>query len=228
MNYPGGKNGAGVYQKIINNIPPHDIYIEPFLGSGAIMRKKKPANLNIGIDISNFVLTNFKRIASIPNLKLINCCALNWLDSFPGSTTDNNSYEKTFIYLDPPYLMETRSSPRTIYTNELTTADHQKLLARIDNLDCDVMISGYYSDLYNETLNGWTVKTFQSMTRGGTLATEYIWMNYPDPQHLHDYSYLGENFTDRQRIKRKIKRWSKKLENLPTLERNAILDKITR
>jgi site-specific DNA-adenine methylase len=35
--YPGGKGGAGVYQTIINNIPPHDTYIETHLGGGNIL-----------------------------------------------------------------------------------------------------------------------------------------------------------------------------------------------
>ena len=34
MSYPGGKNGAGVYQKIINLMPPHDRYFEPLGGRG--------------------------------------------------------------------------------------------------------------------------------------------------------------------------------------------------
>ncbi len=28
MAYPGGKNGAGVYQTLINLIPPHEVYID--------------------------------------------------------------------------------------------------------------------------------------------------------------------------------------------------------
>ena len=36
MTYPGGKGGNGFYQKIINLIPPHDVYIETHLGGGAI------------------------------------------------------------------------------------------------------------------------------------------------------------------------------------------------
>ena len=30
MTYPGGKGGAGVLQTIINQQPPHEVYIEPF------------------------------------------------------------------------------------------------------------------------------------------------------------------------------------------------------
>ncbi len=48
-------------------------------------------------------------------------------------------------------------------------------------------------------------------------------MNYPQPEELHDYRYLGEDFVDRQRIHRKIQRHVDKLLGLPVLERNAIL-----
>jgi len=62
MTYPGGKNGSGVYQRIINLMPPHDLYIEPFLGSGAVMRLKRPARLNIGLDLEEAAL----KLASPP------------------------------------------------------------------------------------------------------------------------------------------------------------------
>ena len=41
MNCIGGK--GGVYQRLINLIPPHDVYIENHLGGGAVIRKKYPA-----------------------------------------------------------------------------------------------------------------------------------------------------------------------------------------
>jgi DNA adenine methylase len=50
MSYPGGKAGDGVYQRIINLMPPHRVYIEPFLGGAAILRMKRPASLNVAID----------------------------------------------------------------------------------------------------------------------------------------------------------------------------------
>src|SRR5688572_3474999 len=34
MAYPGGKGAAGVHQRVINQIPSHKLYIEPFLGAG--------------------------------------------------------------------------------------------------------------------------------------------------------------------------------------------------
>jgi DNA adenine methylase len=50
-------------------------------------------------------------------------------------------------------------------------------------------------------------------------------MNYPaDVMHWH--SYAGENFTDRQRIKRKAERWAANFRDLPPGERLALLSAI--
>jgi hypothetical protein len=61
------------------------------------------------------------------------------------------------------------------------------------------------------------------MTRGGRTATEWLWYNYPEPVALHDYGFLGENFRERERIKRKKQRWTDRLRTMPILERRALL-----
>jgi hypothetical protein len=48
-------------------------------------------------------------------------------------------------------------------------------------------------------------------------------MNYEAPVELHEYRYLGNNFRERERIKRKTKRWTAKLQSMPILERQALL-----
>ncbi|MEL4287149.1 hypothetical protein AAEI02_19675 [Shewanella xiamenensis] len=58
-NYLGGKNGSGVYQAIINLLPPHDTYIEGFLGTGAVMKRKAPALRNIGLDLNKACIDGF-------------------------------------------------------------------------------------------------------------------------------------------------------------------------
>jgi hypothetical protein len=214
--YPGGKNGSGVYQAIINLMPPHKIYVEPFLGNGAIMRLKRPAIASIGIDSDTNVVANWKG-NEVPRLTLLNLDALNYLVGFPP-TPDS------LIYCDPPYLMSTRSCKRPIYRHEFSDeAQHTELLTLIKRLNCMVMISGYYSDLYARELAGWRIATFQAQTRGGTSATEWVWMNFPEPLELHDYRYLGGNFRQRERIKRKQNRWRARLLRMNSTERYSML-----
>ena len=52
--YPGGKGTS--FRHLINLMPKHDTYIETHLGGGAVMRNKKPAKRNIGIDIDSSVI----------------------------------------------------------------------------------------------------------------------------------------------------------------------------
>lgn len=130
--YPGGKNGSGVYQALINLMPPHRVYVEPFLGRGAMMRLKKPAFSSIGIDSDPAVLDLWSD-DDIPGIRLTNGDALNYLanTTFPADT---------LIYCDPPYLMSTRSSQRPLYRHEFGgQADHLELLTIIKRLSCMVM-----------------------------------------------------------------------------------------
>ena len=85
-----------------------------------------------------------------------------------------------------------------------------------------VMISGYQSELYSNALKDWHVHTFKAIIRKKT-AIEWIWMNYPPPIQLHDYSHLGENFREREQLKRKVQRWTARLKSMPILEQQALL-----
>lgn len=219
MAYPGGKNGAGVYQTLINLIPPHEVYIETHLGGGAIMRNKRPAKKSIAIDIDPVIVNMWRtELQTRLDLTVINDDALCFLQSYDFKGGE-------FVYCDPPYLMDTRKSGQ-LYMFEYSDEQHEELLNIITKLPCKVMISGYWSELYSAWLQDWSVRTFEAQTRGGSTATEYVWFNYPEPIKLHDYSYLGENFRERERIKRKKQRWVNRLEKMPLLERRALLNAI--
>lgn len=225
MRYPGGKNGGGAYQTVINQIPPHRVYIEPFLGSGAVMRHKRPALINIGLDINPEVVAAFGCASGVvdtsgfnrrqPKIELATVDALEYLASYKFAGDE-------FLYCDPPYLLSTRSR-KQIYLRELSDSDHKRLLELLKSIPAAVAIAGYWSKLYARELRRWRFITYESMTRGGRKATEYLWMNYPEPTALHDYRYLGSDRTERQRIKRKCARWEGKLERMPLLERQALL-----
>jgi DNA adenine methylase len=221
VTYPGGKNGSGVYQKIINQMPPHRVYVEAFLGGGAIMRAKRPAMVNVGIDADRAVVMEWKvkPPAEVPNLTVLQEDAIVWLqDNFARLGPD------CLVYADPPYLMSTRSSQRQFYAVEMAEEkEHRMLIGVLRGLKCMVMLSGYWSQLYAEMLHDWRTYTFQAMTRGGTVAQEWVWMNFPAPVELHDYRYLGETFREREYIKRMRVRWLAKLEKMTPLKRQALL-----
>lgn len=218
MQYPGGKNGGGTYHKIINLIPPHDTYIETHLGSGAIMRYKAPAKKNIGIDLDIKVFTTGTLLigSDYPaDMDFVLGDCLEFL-------RDYHFVGNEFIYCDPPYLINTRRSNGKIYKFEYAEKDHIELLTRLNTVHCKVMISGYYSKLYNDMLSNWETVSFQAQTRAG-LATEYLWMNYNKPIELHDYRYLGENKTQRQMLKRQRERWINRLNKMSPLKKQALL-----
>ena len=253
--YPGGKGSS--FQKLINLMPPHAVYIETHYGGGAVARNKRPASDNICIDIDPNVIA--AAIAAHGGAAPSEgCAAAPPKPAMPAPTTTNGGSRPQWIaadtvvagdgtrwhyitadciailseyqfrgdelvYADPPYVMASRRQQRALYAYEYTDADHVELLKCLKRMPCMVMISGYWSQLYADMLAGWHTATFTSQTRGGTPAEEWVWMNYPPPLELHDYSYLGDDYRERERIKRKKTRWVKRLQGMDELERRSIL-----
>jgi len=293
MPYPGGKSGSGTYQRIICQIPPHQVYIEAFLGGAAIMSLKKPANLNIGIDLVdgeklllNWVAAETVTPAATPLSGLVDVILASGnnaesggarrrmtpqkaraagnagyganagariLTSKTASVDPTNRYSSPhaetgvvrsrwefhradaiewlskykftgaeMVYCDPPYMHETRGRTRR-YEYEMTDAQHRALLEVLRTIPCPVMISGYWTRLYDRTLKGWRAMNFQAVNRAGTMATEWLWMNYPEPVALHDYSYVGEGHRERWRITKRRRRWVERLKRMPLMESRALL-----
>ena len=212
-------------------MPPHAAYIAPFLGEDAVMQRKRPAALNIGIDKDAEVIARWHPATPIVNGDGVpDPLAENDEARFHFRAGDGIGFLETYpfngdelVYCDPPYMMETRKSKRDLYRYELDDHDHKRLLQVLTSLPCMVMVSGYHSELYAQALDGWHTVTFQAMTRSGKPATEWLWMNYPPPVALHEYSFLGSDYRERERIKRKKQRWINKLSTMPVLERRVLL-----
>lgn len=217
-NYPGNKYSLGVYQTIINNIPPHKTYIEPFVGSGAIALIKRPADLTVINDIDSGVIDKWNCMIS-DNFKILCSPAEKLLSSLITADKD------TFVYMDPPYPLNSRFSKKKIYKSEMTLNDHKQLLSMVLTAKFNCMISSYPNDLYDITLKAWRKVKYNCRVHQNT-ATEILYCNFPEPTVLHDYSFIGYDCWDRQRIKRKIHRHVQKLLYLPAVERNAILTEL--
>lgn len=100
-----------------------------------------------------------------------------------------------FIYADPPYL-NTRSKFNTY--KMWSEDEHSEFLDLCLDSKSKIMISGYYSDLYNEKLQGWNTKIFESklysakkINEKRDTTYEYIWMNY-DLQNKSELRTLND------------------------------------
>ncbi len=205
-----------LFKWIINRIPPHLNYYELFCGSAYIALNKKPATgINLINDISRYPIDKINYKGS-RNIK-ISMPAVDLLKD--GKVLDRPD---SFVYLDPPYPLSSRKGKRKLYKYEMTDLDHSQLLTSIIDRKFNCMISTSPNELYSSMLDRWNSETIQMQTRGGAV-TEQIFYNYDKPTVLHQYDYLGENFTERQRIKRKISRAIKRLISMEAAERNAVL-----
>lgn len=83
--------------------------------------------------------------------------------------------EDALIYLDPPYVAETRSGK--YYAHEMTDEQHADLLQAILVSKAMVLISGYPSELYDQALAGWHRAEIKAHTDGAKARTEVLWIN---------------------------------------------------
>jgi site-specific DNA-adenine methylase len=226
--YPGGKNGSGVYQTIINNIPPHTTYIEAFGGSLAVFRRiRRSARMSIVNDINPVVVKGYDKEFNFSAI-IYNRDAVELLNLLKHRFEYIN--ETFVIYLDPPYPFSSRKSDKPIYKYEMSDEDHIRLCEKVIALsnkyhNIYFLISTYPNDIYEKYFEHWRLVRFYAQTRKGK-ALEYLYCNFEKPRKLHDYRYLGNNFRERERIQRKIERKVQGLLKLPCLEKNAIIQAI--
>ena len=217
MGHPtfGSKATAGLCQAIIAMMPPHNVYVESHLGTGAIMKRKPPAMRNIGIDRDWRSIEGFR--ADHP-VELVHGCCHRFLSTFEAD-------ENTLVYADPPYLASTRKAPdRYRYRYDYEEQDHRELIGILRSWPGPVMLSGYPSRLYDECLGDWHSLSMQVMNHAG-VVTEKVWYNF-EPGRLHWHRLAGRNSTDRQRIKRRAETWSRRYREMGSAERLAVLSGI--
>lgn len=96
--------------------------------------------------------------------------------------------QETMHYVDPPYILSTRSDPEKDYAHEMTDADHVELLAFLRGLKGMVVVSGYPCPLYDEALAGWTRREREALADGAAKRTEVLWINPAAAQRRPTYS----------------------------------------
>lgn len=178
--YYGGK--AGMAALIVSHMPAHRVYIEPFFGSGAVLFAKPPAS----------VATRLGRFAAVA-------------DRLMGVTIEHRdatdlvaklATADTLVYCDPPYLASVRTSRaswvacgegRSDYRVDMhDEASHVTLLDGLKATRAAVILSGYRSELYDDTLADWwsidvsvAVHSSNSRTNSREGRVETLWSNRP-------------------------------------------------
>lgn len=255
IKYPGSK--WNIAPQLVELIPKHHSYVEPFFGSGAVLFNKPVSAIETVNDLDSDVVnlfrciqkdserlarlvmttpfsreeyerqfegctstlyaSNFQRAAGF----LIKCwqghgfrtngykvgwkndvvgrekayALWNWyrlpdwiiditerlrkvqIENRPAlEVIERFNYSQVFMYLDPPYMLGTRSGKQ--YMHEMTDAEHEELLLMITQSRAKIMISGYETDMYNDYLSGWEKRQFSSCAEHGKPRVETVWMNY--------------------------------------------------
>ena len=90
-----------------------------------------------------------------------------------------------FVYCDPPYLHETRSTTGEYGEFEMKFEDHQKLLLTLAGMKGKFLLSGYDSELYRASAEmfGWNRVEFDLPNNASSSSTkerktEILWRNY--------------------------------------------------
>lgn len=249
MAYVGGKDGPGVWQRIVNELPAHDVFISPFLGDCAVLRHKWPASRSYAVDADAAAVASFS--GRVPpelsaSLQLFVGDGVDWLwHAFdlgrywprPDLVAPSDlaavpsgylverfgvQASRCLVYCDPPYLISSRRGGGRLYRCEMSDADHVRLLQVVKLLPCACAVSHYPCPLYDEGLKAWRCVEYAVMTRGG-MAREKLWMNFPPAVELHDARWLGADKREREKFRRRRENLRRKLLELSPVERQSIL-----
>lgn len=92
-------------------------------------------------------------------------------------------HPRALIYLDPPYVPETRSAKVKdgegyhTYAFDMGLADHREMLEALTASRAMIVLSGYSTDLYDAALTGWTKRTKDALAHRDSKRTECLWIN---------------------------------------------------
>lgn len=234
--YPGQKKINGLYHKIINQIPKHEVYYEIFAGTGAIGKLLIEQNCKayyyfndidtkIAEQLYSELITNAKHQILKSEISIWNNRAGIILTQLRLQDYKHKILGNSFVFIDAPYLLSTRHSNTPVYSHEFTDLDHKQLLLQLPKLNCNIMVVHPECEVYDKHLKGWR-KVLVKVRYNNKTSIDCLYMNYEEPKLLQTDAFLGKDCWDRQRIKRKSDNLIKKLKALPDLERKFIIKRV--
>ena len=215
MKYVGNKNIPGVIELLVNNLPKSKRYFSLFFGGGGLETSKYTDNAHFICSEKNKECLKYQSDTAV----------IEYFD-YKDLIEENVFTTEDFVFADPPYTFCSRSSGRKYYKFEFSEECHQDFLKYIICLNAKVMITHPECDIYNQALKNWKKIPFEYQSRNG-LFKDCIWINYNTAViELLNYDALGNNFTERQAIKRQRKNIINKFSKMDIHLRNKILSEL--
>lgn len=239
---------------IIEHMPPHRIYVEPFGGAASVLIRKPRSYAEVYNDLDDDVVNLFKVLRSdradhlVRLIRLTPFAAKEFEDSYENTDCEierarrlivrsfqgfgSNGVNKrtgfrsnsnrsgttpahdwanypdaltriidrlsgvcilnrdaidvmarhdtpdTLHYVDPPYLLSTRTDAKADYAHEMSDDQHSDMLIFLRTLTGRVILSGYPSNLYDDALQGWRRVQRTALADGAAKRTEVLWLNW--------------------------------------------------
>jgi|SRR5581483_4345303 len=110
----------------------------------------------------------------LKDVKIYNLDVLEIIKKFDATAT--------LFYIDPTYLPETRTVPKA-YTIEMSKEQHEELGKALQTVKGKVVLSGYWSELYDELYKGWhmthcSVANHSGQGKVKQRRVECLWRNF--------------------------------------------------
>lgn len=219
--YKGNKNISGVREKIIGLIPKDWQFIEGFGGGAGI--GKIVYSRSEKVIIIEKSKKQFEKLCEVFSCSIvINNCVISYLKERQFVLNPN-----TVIFLDPPYLFETRFENSIFYDCEMSIQDHIDFLNYVQSSGLFYIIIHPINRLYDECLFGWRWVDVNIRYNSKT-SKERIYTNLPSGIALFDYMSSVENFTKRQAVKRELNNMIKKMKAMSYEKRCFFLSEISK
>lgn len=84
---------------------------------------------------------------------------------------------RTLHYVDPPYVLSSRSDSSKDYAHEMSDQDHESLAGCLHDLRGMVILSGYHSPLYDRLFSDWKRIEAVALADGARPRKEVLWLN---------------------------------------------------
>ena len=99
------------------------------------------------------------------------------------------NHPNVLIYADPPYVLSTRHGKQ--YRCEMDNKAQTELLDVLHAHKGPVLISGYDSDLYNDSLRDWYRVETDCYSQTSSKKREILWMNFEPAGQMSITAFPG-------------------------------------